>query len=198
MKLYELFLGKHDPQMPNPNQRKKFSDNEMMQAYDNVVDRGPMSMAEIKELSQMMGDSADYDRTKGSAMFLLARMQMSVWGEVPDGATEKQAELWFIPSENINQFVVRQGDVSEQELNRNLEKAKVNYRPPPPKAAPITKEEASGAFVQAYTVGMKENGWPQPKSISSFYLIRKEATEKIMKGMEPSQAIAETIAKYSK
>lgn len=86
----------------------KLTDKHFNIAY-NLVVKNELDKDVIKDLSKVMYESEEYDRTNNSAEFLLSRMHILVHGLAPHGETERRAETMFTIPETMIDYANKKG-----------------------------------------------------------------------------------------
>jgi len=118
------------------NAGKRLQDAHFELAY-NAVKNETLTIWDIKKLAKSMPENQEFDRTVGSAEFILIRMHILVQGAVPHGITEKNAEQFFDPSGPMYKFVATKeinGDENMQSAKVDVKKRSVRTRMKEPEA----------------------------------------------------------------
>lgn len=155
----------------------RLSDEELFIAYDRLK-QSEMSKEEIDEYAATMAEMGDFMRTAASAQFILNRMHILLHGKAPDGETQQRAETMFAIPRAMFDFVIRQGDLSEQDLHYHVEEAKKELANRP---VTIKRDQAIEIMSQYY----QQNKQMLPKDIAQH---RDQIIDRLMSGMSPQQA----------
>ena len=158
------------------NSRKRLSDTHFDLAF-NAVKKEELDFSEIKELAKEVQEHESYDRTVGSAIFVLTRMHILIHGSAPYGLTEKSAETFFQPSGPMNKFAEAKGiDVGE-----NVRRARIDLKNRTPK---ITNAEAGSMVAQWW----KENKERLGHMRDAILRAKDEIISDVMAGLTPDEA----------
>ena len=157
----------------------RLTDEELFLAYDKLM-QGEMTKEEIKEFATTMADQGDFMRTPASAEFILSRMHILLHGQAPHGETQARAETMFAIPRSMFDFVIRQGDLSEEDLHYHIDQAKQELAS---RAVKINREQA----VQIMSDYYRQNKDSLPKDIVNH---RDQIIDNLINGMLPQQAFS--------
>lgn len=144
-------------------------------AYNAIIIK-ELDTDEINDLAIEFGESAEFGRSKGSAIFLLNRLHILIHGIAPHGETEKRAEIMFQINQSLEDFAQDKG--IETELNILLAREDLQHRPVTVK---FNKEDARSMMASFY----KQHKLTLPKNIVNF---RDSIIKNIMAGKTPKDS----------
>jgi hypothetical protein len=159
----------------SPNTGKRLHNVHFELAY-NAVKKEVLTIQDIKELAKIMEQNEAFDRTVGSAIFILTRMHILVHGMAPYGVTEKSAEEFFKSSKPMENFVETKGiDVDKSMLTA---RAELKTRP-----VLVNKDVAAQAVWDYY----RANKSNLPRNIINH---KNNIMALVMQGIKPVEAFA--------
>lgn len=145
----------------------------------NAIKSKELDKAEIFDLSKELADREEFDRTVGSAMFVLNRMHILIHGIAPHGETEKRAETMFAIPQKMVDFAERGG----YDTFENIKRARVELK----SRSVRVKEPQARQMMSDYYQANKTN---LPKNLAQH---RDEIIRNIMLGLTPEEAFARYI-----
>lgn len=157
---------------------------EDMEVVFKHVSKTDMTLDDVKSLAAELGESDEYTRNTGSALFLITRMHSLIHGIAPLGVTAATAETWFAPSGTIIRFIKGKGyDVEE-----NVRKARAEVKTRKVKV----KRPAARQLMFDYYKSIKPSLSPEQDSLLKRN--NEEITQSIMDGLSPEEAFSRFIA----
>lgn len=179
MKLYEVAPVDDEYRVTG-----RLSDEEFEIAY-NKLSQNEMSREEIMDFSKEMVETGRYPRTVRSLYFLMSRMHIILHGIAPEGETETTAEVMFQDTKPIVDYVLKRGDLDEEDVQHHIGQAREELATRPKKE---TKEEYAARLDKAQKdmfAYYKANKARMPKNVVAH---KEEIVQSIMQGLSPEEA----------
>lgn len=176
MKLFEIV---------DPNQERvtgRLSDEEFEVAY-NKLQQNEMSKEEIADFAREMVESGKYPRSVESLKFLLSRMHIILHGIAPEGETQNRAEVMFRDTQPIINYVLKRGDLDEEDIRYHLGHAREELANRPPPKAKITPDQARQMMSDYYMANRDRI----PKRAVQY---RDQIIQDIIGGASPEEAFS--------
>lgn len=168
-----------------PPVRGRLTDEELRVAYDKLI-RNEMSKEEIADFARDMVEKGEYPRTVGSLIFVLSRMHIILHGIAPEGETQNRADIMFRDTRPIIDYVLRRGDLDEEDIQYHLGHAREELASRPSPRAKIRPEDARKMMSDYY----RNNRNMMPKNITQY---REQIIQDILNGVPVEQAFSKYI-----